>query len=225
MNTSVCWRFFGNCLSSPTPCGPCHPVVDEFELTRQLASFLCLQPDLLEHGRCVSEVKAHYRNLQSVVQLFKIRYTNSRTTLHTATKATSIEGSEALDQTHSFLQDLRSYGLSLTLAATFNTVLRVYDPQNMLFVKDLKSITKAIVAVAHEAGKFEPIGAGFVSPFLDTAWAVDASSRPSILAVAGSHQLGFTVGRATIFAAKFQQVLSRLRESLVLRSGEPWLGD
>lgn len=106
--------------------------------------------------------------------------------------------SEAFDITHCFLQDLRSYGLSLTLAATLNTILRVYEPQSMILLNDLTSITHAIVSVACQAGKLEHIGAGFVSPFLDTAWAVDASSRQSILVVANFHAVGFTVGRATI---------------------------
>jgi len=84
----------------------------------------------------------------------------------------------------------------------------------MILLNDLTSTTHAIIAVAYEAGKFEPIGAGFVSPFLDTAWAVDATSRQSILAVANSHQLGFTVGRATTYAAKFQEMLSELERSM-----------
>lgn len=189
-------------------------MVEEFELTRQLASFLCLLPGLLKQRHCLPAVETHYRNLLSVVQQFEYRHTHSRAAFYTTTVTGSTMYSEVLDQTHHFLQDLRSYGLSLTLAATMNTILRVYEPQSMMLSNDLASITDALIVIAYEAGKFEPIGAGFVSPFLDTAWAVHPSSRKSILAVASPHRLGFTVGRATIFAAKFHQVLSTLRKNL-----------
>lgn len=220
MDSSLSWGFFASCLISPWSFGPCPPVADEFDLTRQLASILYVLPGLLEGRRCVTEVIALYRTLRSVVKELKIRHMRSRDARCATIDTWSARNLEASEQTRAFLQDLRSYGLSLTLAATMNTIIRLYEPDKVRLVVDLASIVQEIIAVACEASQFEPIGSGFVSPFLDTVWAVHASSRPSILAVSSSCQLGFTVGRANIFATKLQRVLSTLETSLNPTSGD-----
>jgi len=240
VKSSPSWRFFSFCVGPSAFAGPHAPLQQEFELTRQLAHLLWQMPEFLRPSFCVSEIALRYASIKLAVQESHRQYNEGRALFVRSSKSKSESDLDCSDSTTTnsssserltgsaasqvYLQHMRTYGLSLTLAAITNAILRAKrvdggeeeeEEEEEVPETDLHtSYTTGIVALALEAADFEPIGAGFIAPFLDAAWAIDEACRAAIEAVAESHRIGFTVGRARIFSERLRGCLDAVRGSV-----------
>lgn len=185
-------------------------------------------PEFLQPSFCASEVSVRYTAIKLAVRESQRQYNEGRALFVACdSDSDSMSTSERLAASQIYLQHMRTYGLSLTLAAITNVILRTKkgdggeggggvrvttgEASSSETPTELQSFIAGITALALQAAKFEPIGAGFIAPFLDAAWAIDEACRASIEAVAASHQIGFTVGRARIFSKRLHGSLDAVR--------------
>jgi hypothetical protein len=70
-----------------------------------------------------------------------------------------------------------SYGMILTLAVTFNAILRALNPNDILLVDDSEMFSNEITTLAEYESQYRPIGASYIPLCLVAAWAAMSDAR------------------------------------------------
>lgn len=213
--SSRCWPFYHTFVDQGVGNRP-YANLDVF-LASELITLVSGLSPLLHTARPPSEALSYYTTLSRVARHQRTQLAEVRETL--AIESPNTDLTSRGDEVRLFLKLLRSYGISLTLGLVVNMILRIYYPnkQDDLVQSSWQFCTE-IVSLATEAAQFKPLGAPFMGPFLNTAWAVgDQQSRKALLELLASSGVEFEVERASFLSKKLERAFDVLRSQVVDR--------
>jgi hypothetical protein len=114
-----------------------------------------------------------------------------------------------------------AYGIILTLAMVFNTLLRALEPDVKSLVQESAAFANQIIILAQHAAQHRPIGASYIPLCLIVAWATmdDTSKRMEVAEMIGEFQPDFPqirwMERAIFLKVKFETLRARYAANLV----------
>ncbi|KAF2178156.1 hypothetical protein K469DRAFT_643182 [Zopfia rhizophila CBS 207.26] len=109
-----------------------------------------------------------------------------------------------------------AYGILLSLIMILCGLLRAYDPYDTAFAEDSISFGDEIIALAKEASKYRPLGAGYIPLCLATAWATigDTTRRAIVEMLLSEYQKDFAELRWMNMAMWWRTKFDTLRLNL-----------
>lgn len=209
--TSPCWTFFNMAIAQKNNIGPSEPLSEEFALTQKSSWLLSGLASFLRPPGSVTGAKNFYDIATSTTTKLNQRFEQTRDLISNPPHAIGQEGSrDTPELMRAYGQDMRSYGLSLTVALIMNGVLSMHDPSSNHLICVRRHHSKEVLSLATEAAHLKPIGAGFVGVYLSAVWAVDTEARASVEALWETHGADFMARRSIAFSKKLRDTLQAL---------------
>ena len=121
-------------------------------------------PDFIRRPELhLSEVKSRYPRLRADCQKGHLRLANMMELIPPG------KGDSPTMKVYAHCQT--AYGLALSLATIFNSILRAFDPCGISLVEDSALFVHEIITLAERASQFRPLAASYIPLCLMTAWA------------------------------------------------------
>jgi hypothetical protein len=180
--SSRCWTFFDKYIAQGI--GPRGRGEPAFAVEQGLLRLPSSLSHFTHNVRPVSELWAYYSTVTSIIHDQASRFAG----IHDVAAArfsnlgVSVCDKDISDEMRSYLRLMRSYGLSVTLGLVINTILRVYYPEkDFLLALASEKLISQLFLMATQAVPLQPLGAGFMVPFLNVAWSVIYRASPAKL--------------------------------------------
>jgi hypothetical protein len=211
--SSRCWTFFYKYIARSV--GPCGLVESDFALEKGLSRLLSSLSQFTHNVRPASELWAYYTTVTFMVhdQAYLFVGIHGTFAAHCSNLETSICDKDVSNKIRSFLRLMRSYCLSITLALVMNTILRVYHQEkDSLLAQDSEKFISGLISMATQAVPLQPLGTGFMVPFLNTAWSVIYRASPGKMEdTINMHDINPVIDRRIVFSCKLNKSLDALQ--------------
>lgn len=169
--TSPCWTFFNMAIAQKNKIGPSEPLSEEFALTQKSSWLLSGLASFLRPPGSVTGAKNFYDIATSTTTKLNQRFEQTRDLISNPPHAIGQEGSrDTPELMRAYGQDMRSYGLSLTVALIMNGVLSMHDPSSNHLIcarrhhsKEVLSLATEAAVVRHTSSRSGPALSAFIS--------------------------------------------------------------